>query len=71
MVVTARAERGAQHWRGRIIVPWIPGMDIAIAVRVLAVPFISTTVLTAAASLSGVLIINRVRVSDLVKKRFA
>ncbi|AOP53621.1 hypothetical protein BLSMQ_1911 [Brevibacterium aurantiacum] len=46
-------------------------MDFAIAVRVLAVPFISTTVLTAAASLSGVLIINRVRVSDLVKKRFA
>lgn len=53
------------------MLPWIPGMDIAIAVRVLAVPMISTTVLTAAASLSGVLIVNRVRVSDLVKKRFA
>jgi hypothetical protein len=53
------------------VLPWIPGMDIAIAARVLAVPFISTTALTAAASLSGVLIINRVRVSDLVKKRFA
>ncbi|WP_152348920.1 hypothetical protein [Brevibacterium sp. CFH 10365] len=53
------------------VLPWIPGMDITIAVRVLAVPLISTTVLTAAASLSGVIIVSQVRVSDLVKKRFA
>ena len=43
---------GARALQGLCIavLPWIPGMDFAIAVRVLAVPFISTTVLTGQAS---------------------
>lgn len=49
----------------------VPNMDVATAARVLVVPIIVTGVLTAAASLLGVIVAGRVRISDLVKKRFA
>ena len=49
----------------------VPNMDLGTAARVLAVPIIVTGVLTAAASFVGVIVVGRMRISDLVKKRFA